>query len=246
MKWFRIVMKIIVATVLLGYIIFAFLKEKDWTNTKPCERLAICIKDSSLANFVSENDVLTILDNHHLNPMGVPMANVNSHSIEQALATHQFILESQCYKTADNVVHVDVLQRLPVMRIMSNNGDNYFIDAKGHKMPKVKYPADVVVATGSISSKYASKYLASIGSVLRNDEFWNSQVEQLNVLEDGTIEMMPRVGNHIVYFGLPTGFPNKLKKLKTFYAKVLNQVGWNKYSRINMEYGNQIICTKTE
>ena len=34
------------------------------------------------------------------------------------------------------------------------------------------------------------------------------------------------------------------EKLKTFYEKGLNQVGWNKYSRISLEFNNQIICTK--
>ena len=38
----------------------------------------------------------------------------------------------------------------------------------------------------------------------------------------------------------------KFEKLKTFYEKGLNQVGWNKYSRISLEFNNQIICTKKE
>ena len=41
-------------------------------------------------------------------------------------------------------------------------------------------------------------------------------------------------------------FENKLARLKEFYQKGLNQVGWNKYSRISLEFSNQIICTKRE
>ena len=39
-------------------------------------------------------------------------------------------------------------------------------------------------------------------------------------------------------------FEDKLDRLKTFYGKALNEVGWNKYSRISLEFSNQIICTK--
>ena len=38
----------------------------------------------------------------------------------------------------------------------------------------------------------------------------------------------------------------KFERLKTFYEKGLNQIGWNKYSRISLEFNNQIICTKKE
>ena len=68
--------------------------------------------------------------------------------------------------------------------------------------------------------------------------------EGFNVLPGKEIELVPRVGNHIIYLGKLEHFEDKLKRLKTFYEKGLNQVGWNKYSRISLEFGNQIICTK--
>ena len=56
--------------------------------------------------------------------------------------------------------------------------------------------------------------------------------------------MVPRVGKHIVYLGQPQNVKNKLERLRKFYRHGLNKVGWNKYSRINVEYGNQIICKR--
>ena len=85
-----------------------------------------------------------------------------------------------------------------------------------------------------------------IGENLLHDRFWNNQIEQLNVLHDGTIEMVPRVGNHIVYLGPPTDIPQKLTRLEKFYRYGLNVAGWNKYSYINLEFNNQIICKKNK
>ena len=36
----------------------------------------------------------------------------------------------------------------------------------------------------------------------------------------------------------------KLDRLKKFYRDCLGKVGWNKYSYIDREFDNQIICTK--
>ncbi len=36
----------------------------------------------------------------------------------------------------------------------------------------------------------------------------------------------------------------KLTRLEKFYKYGLSQAGWNKYSYINLEFDNQIICKK--
>ena len=33
------------------------------------------------------------------------------------------------------------------------------------------------------------------------NELWRNQIEQINVLQDKGIELVPRVGNHVVYLG---------------------------------------------
>ena len=87
--------------------------------------------------------------------------------------------------------------------------------------------------------------LAPLAGVLLADKFWKNQVEQLNVLSDGSVELVPRVGDHIVYLGQPVRVAKKLERLRKFYRYGLAQTGWNKYSRISVEFDNQIICKKT-
>lgn len=88
------------------------------------------------------------------------------------------------------------------------------------------------------------------------NELWRNQIEQINVLPNRGIELVPRVGDHIIYLGnLPETsavekrelkiqeFVNKkMTRLENFYKYGLSQAGWNKYSYINLEFDNQIIC----
>jgi cell division protein FtsQ len=78
------------------------------------------------------------------------------------------------------------------------------------------------------------------------------------VLSDRGIELVPRVGDHVVFIGyLPQERNNKLRekkisdflnkkltRLEKFYRYGLSTAGWNKYEYINMEFDNQIICRR--
>jgi cell division protein FtsQ len=52
------------------------------------------------------------------------------------------------------------------------------------------------------------------------------------------------VGNHRILLGQIEYYRENLEKLKLFYEKGLNQMGWNQYSIINLKYKNQVVCTK--
>lgn len=239
-------MKLLVGIALLAYLVVAVARFSKGENTNACRRVEIAVSDSSRAAFISDDEVRSLLEQKHLYPEGIPMNRIDLKEMEQALEAHQFILQAQCYKTADNVVHVKVSQRLPVMRILSDEGGDYFIDAHGKPLRKVKYPADVVLATGAVSRHFAEHSLAPIGCYLQQNEFWNNQILQIHVLADSTLEVIPRVGNHIVYLGEAVDVEQKLGRLKVFYEEALNNVGWNKYSKIDLQFNNQIICTKKE
>ena len=95
-----------------------------------------------------------------------------------------------------------------------------------------------------ITKKYAQKTLTPVVNEIVRDKFWQSQIVQMNVLDDGSIEIVPRVGDHIIYLGAPTGIGEKLERMRKFYLYGLNQAGWNKYAYISVEFDNQIICKK--
>lgn len=81
---------------------------------------------------------------------------------------------------------------------------------------------------------------------MQKNPFWDAQIEQIYVLSDQNVELVPRVGDHLIYLGRLKDYDQKLARLKEFYQKALNKVGWNKYSRINVEFDNQIICTRRD
>ncbi|WP_277233619.1 cell division protein FtsQ [Phocaeicola salanitronis] len=219
-------------------------------NYKPedrfCSGIELTIKDSVNYEFITQQGVNEILKRKGLSPKDKRLKDINVRQIEEALAQHPFIAEAECYLTSGGGVAVDIYQRIPLLRIMGNNGDEYYLDNTGKIIASLGKPVHVAVATGFIDRKFAQDQLYQLGKYLQTDAFWNAQIEQINVTPKQELELVPRVGSHILFLGKAEDYNEKFRKLQTFYEKVLSQVGWNKYERISVEFNNQIICTKKE
>lgn len=242
----KVFLKLLLLLALVVYMVFAFVRFNKTEQTTPCTKLTISITDASQADFVSEDDILRILKDAKLYPVGKNLDEVHLGKIKKAVEGHQFVMRSLCYATPKGEVVVEVSQKLPVLRVLPCEGEGYYIDAGGNKIPHDYYPADVIVVTGHVNYPKAKSTLAQFGHIIQEDGFWNDMIEQINFTPSGKIELSPRVGNHIVELGRPQNLSQKLAHLKIFYNKVLNKVGWNKYHRISLEYNNQVVCTKSE
>lgn len=240
--------KTLVVTV--DVIIAAYLVLAVTAFNRPDEKATVCsevkidIAQDKGDGFLNPGEVKRLLERQSLYPLAQPMQFVSTRSIEEALMKSPFVDEAQCYKTQSGHVCIQLRQRLPLLHVMADNGERYYLDDHGDILPATGLTLDLIVATGIISRKYAREVLAPLAITLHDDAFWQNQIVQLNVLGDGTLELVPRVGDHVVYLGAPTDIPQKLDRLRKFYKYGLSQAGWNRYERISVEFGNQIICKK--
>ena len=216
--------KLILLVGIIVYLCFALVDFSSHADTTTCRQVNFTVADSSHAGFITAEEA--------------------GAAIEQALRRNSFIDSVQCYKSPGGVLNVLIQQRLPLLRVMADNGDDYYIDEHGHIMNPQGYSADLVVATGSISRPFAQKQLVRLGNFLRDDPFWNNQIEQIYVTPQQHLTLVPRVGGHTIDFGDTDSISLKFRNLYTFYTKVLPQVGWNKYSEISVEHVSQIVGRK--
>ena len=229
-------------------------------TSQVCEKVRITIADNDSTGFLSAQEVKTLLTKKHLYPKGKNMQLIDLRSIESALKENSFIDGVECYKTQDGSVGIVVTQHLPMLRVKADNGEDYYMDADGNIMQGGHYASDLIVATGNISQRYAQNYVSLVSQWITGHELWKNQVEQINILPDKSIEIVPRIGDHVVCLGrLPEindknrrerlinqFMERKLERLDKFYRYGLNEIGWNKYSYINLEFDYQIICCKSK
>ena len=218
-------------------------------NKKPvgrlCTDIEVTTKDTTFSDLFTSRSVGDILKQAKLNPIGKDIDSVSTLLLERELGENALIDHVECYKTPSGKIRIEISQKTPVLRVFNSHGENFLVDDKGSIMPQVSSNAfHLPVVTGQATKAYCTSTLHKFGVFLQHDPFWNAQVEQINVLAGNNIEIVPRVGNHIIYLGQLTDYEKKLRRVEKFYTKALNKIGWNKYERINVELSNQIICTK--
>lgn len=242
---FKKIMLISIAVLALAYLVFSifFLNRKAETDML-CKDLRVQIMDTLERHYLNSEEIKEIIKKAGIETVGQEMASINTEDIKAKLEENKLIKKVDCFKTIDGSIMVKVYQRIPILRIFSDKG-SFYVDNEGETMPVPRnFAAYVPVASGSIDDEFAKTELYSFVEFLRNDKFWNSQIEQIYVAPNKDIELIPRVGNHRIVLGKIADYEANLDKLKLFYDKGLNKIGWNRYSVINLKYKNQVVCTK--
>lgn len=238
--------KIILLLCVIGYMIFAVTKLSHSTEEVTCEAVYITFNDTATSRLITENDIYGILRSHKIYAEGKPLSETNLAKIETLMLASPYIDKVHCYYTGTGRLCIQVTPQHPILHVMAQNGEDYYLDSKGVVMPVDTINANLCVATGKISREFARKKLIPIAQFIYEDDFWSKQIEQINVTSEYLIEMYPRVGNHTIVLGDASNIQNKLQRLMLFYRKGLPQVGWNKYKTINLAFDGQIVCTKND
>jgi len=231
------------------------------SNAKPCGGIEIIIKDSADYHFVTKRQLLNIVHANREKILGIQVKEVSVTDIESRINELRELKVAEVYMTIDGILHVYVDQRNPVMRVMPDEGGDFFIDEEGVVVRKRNlYTPRLHIVGGNVNinaamlngvsvldtsiKKTILKDIYHLVNYLDDDEFWSAQIDQIYIDNYDKINLIPRVGNHVIRLGTVENFEGKLRNLEAFYGKVLPEVGWNKYSLINLEFKDQIVCKR--
>jgi len=206
-------------------------------------------------NFIERDEVDRILMENGGAMVGKDLNDINIHKLENALKANPFIEFAKVYADMTGVIHIQIKQRVPVLRVVNMANLHFYIYGNGKKNPlSDNYTTKVLVASGLIEEDFSGRVdtlktkmardLFRTALYIRSDTLWDNQIEQLFVDLRGDIEMVPRVGGHKIILGSADSLQIKFRNLLVFYKKAIPKVGWDTYKTINLKYANQIVCEK--
>ncbi|HTH83654.1 MAG TPA: hypothetical protein VL490_12005 [Mucilaginibacter sp.] len=205
--------------------------------------------------FIDKDQVEKILHISSYTLVGRKMDNINLHDLESKLRANPFIELAKVYADMDGVIMIEIAQRQPILRIMNQFDQDFYVDKNGLKVPlSANFTARVLAVNGYIEEPFGGKVdtlhtqlakdIFKTVSYIRQDSLWNAQVAQVYVNDKHEIELIPRVGNQRILLGNADSLDVKFHNLLAFYKQALPQVGWDAYKLINIKYANQIIGVK--
>jgi cell division protein FtsQ len=240
-------------------LLLSFTKKQQ--GTKICNNIEIHIDQSTEDTLITNDQLLGLLESKCGHMIGKPIDSLDFLMINAAINTLSPVISSGAYTDIDGTLNVYISQRTPLLRVYTNDNQDYYIDEKGvlfwSQTPNTAY---TLIASGHISlgSKYHGKTaridtlknagllknIFDLSVLIRKNKFLNALIDQVYITEDKEIELIPKVGRQVILFGGFKDMEEKLENLDNFYRQGIKEAGWRKYKTINLKFKDQIVCSK--
>lgn len=266
-KFWKITLNVLAWGAILCYLIFAvrYCERKD--SDQMCTAVKVNITDGDERRFITEEIVKGWLVTERIKLQGELINRINTLKIKKLVMSHNYVKAAKVFKTEGGVLNVEIVQRVPILRLSCDNGLSCYITEDMWVLPtQLHYTADVPVVTGALHVPFSNSFTGRMESLskidekklpknylflhnlinfvgsLDDDDLWKYDVVQINVTESSDIELVPRIGDHIVLLGSIDGYQRKMDKLKRFYRGALTYEGWSRHKYIDLKYTNQVVC----
>ncbi len=217
-----------------------------------CNRIEVILSDTILNRFVTQSDIRSKLEETDMHLQGYPLAEINTRSLERTLEKDPYIENAEVSKDISGKLEVKIVQRAPLIRIMPEGKQGFYLDKEGAKLPlSDHFTPLILMASGNIlppdgDSKLSDQLMEihQFSSFLTGHPLWEKQIVQIYVNNSAEYELIPRVGAHHILLGNMDQWEKKMENLELLYLQGFARYGWNTYGTINLKYTNQVICTK--
>ncbi len=233
--------------------LFVFANEKQ--KTVVCPEFQINIQHGDAHRLISEQYIRDRITDAGYRIRKQKLSDIRAAEIQQLLNDDPFIRNASLTIGVEGTVKANIEQRQPLVRVIPQTGESFYIDMEGNTMPlSTEFPARVMIASGRIPAlkqhgpalqhqALANIYVTALA--VKADAFTTALTEQIYIDESGEIQLVPKIGNHIIILGDTSGVKEKLGKLRIFYRQGIKNDAWKNYGLVNLRFRDQIVCTKT-
>ncbi len=238
---------------LSAYLIVILGFSENKRNSLICKDFRITIEGEH--KFINEEIVKDLLINNGIILDSCLIDNINFDNINRTVRAHPAVLTTQTYSDFSGTIYIRIKQRNPLLRVMTKDNNSFYIDTEGYKMPLSNhYTAHVPILSGSIKNTDFEKlklnnYFSDLYNFIiftQSHDLWKYQIAHIYITDNKEVELVPRLGNHIIYLGDLNNYEYKLKKLEALYETSLKNINWELYSGIDLRFSDQIILKKRQ
>lgn len=162
--------------------------------------------------------------------------------LEDKLSSHQMVQNAEAYLTVDGEVRLEIEQRKPIARVVSE--PSFYIDSYGKMMPlSAEHSARVLLVHGHLD-KESMQLVFELIKAIKEDRFLNSNVTDILIDAESKLSMRMRACDFDIVIGSKKDLKQKFMKLKAFYQKAKRDKMLGEYKKVNLQYNQQVVCTK--
>ncbi len=216
-------------------------------NKTECTAVDIKIIYPGTDSLILPNDILAMLTNHPDSLINISNDEIDCKKIEENILKNPCIEECHVYTSITGKLHLEARQKEAVLHVFPLGSKDFYLGRNGSRIPSRSGKAvRNIIASGHFKNTDTSTLnkLLEINHHLEQSPLLSKMISQLFVEKNGTLIMIPILGQQEIELGKMEQTEKKLKKLERFYSKGPGNDQWSKYKKINLEIENQIVCTK--
>lgn len=204
-------------------------------------KVDIRVQDSQAASFLHPERIQSQLGTTRLE--GELMVDVDLQSVVNHLEAMDPCDRAEVYPTMDGVLHIEVWQRHPVMRVHIRGGSDYYLDEDGRRMnldPHFTPHIPVMHVSRETQATMGYRFVKST----QGDLFWNALTDQLSMNDNGELVLHPRLAGHEIVLGDAEDTDHKKRNLLAFYRAHVKRGNLRNFKRIDLTYRDQVIAQR--
>ena len=233
----RILSTLLVLTALGAVLGFASLE----AETRRVTGVEVDVKDAGMVGFLNADRIHDQLGTTRLE--GELMADVDLQSVVNHLHDLDACADAEVYPTMNGVLHIDVWQRRPVMRVHLPDSPDYYLDEDGRRLvldPHFTPHIPVMHVTRKTQATMGYRFVKAT----QNDPFWNALTDQLSMNDRGELVLHPRLAGHEIVLGNAEDHAHKKRNLLAFYRAQVKRGNLRNFKRIDLTYRDQVIAQR--
>ena len=221
-----------------AFFLFAFAKQRN--NARVLSEVNLHFTNSENL-YLTEEAVNKLLIQNEVRAKSVGKEALDLSKVESILEAHDMIENAEVFVSVDGKMGAEITQRKPLARVLGNR--DFYLDRKGSKMPLSNYySARVPLVTGVSEVQLQEVY--PLMEFISKDSFLTKHVTGLHRQANGRYEIYLRQHDFIVFLGAVKDIELKFKNFKAFYRKALKDQQLEAYKKVDLQFGNQVVCTK--
>jgi len=182
-----------------------------------------------------ERDLITNKDIKHLITRELPndvmtqsITRIDIGMIEEMLRADTRIFKVEVFVDAHQQLVAEVIQRRPVLRVINQEDDQYYVDQAGDYIRRVQNKASrVPVITGYVEPYGTDKDINKLPRLKKAFDI------TMQIRKDPVLDHIDQLDE-------------KLDNLKEFYKYLARTNSWDKYNAIDISYSKQVVIPNTE
>ncbi len=240
-----------ISAALMVLLVSAVIKER----TMVCKAVQVEFTDNKPFRMLDESEIISTLwpDQKKAFPQGKKLVFVNLYALERQLEKNPWIFSADLFFDQHHVLHINVQQRTPLARLFTPEGNSVYMDENFTVLPvKMNDAVSLPVfsnfyispAGANAQDSLVMQRITGLAQFILADPFWMAQIEQVNINADYSFELITQVGDQTIRLGNRSDWAAMLDKLKKVYQRISNENGWTKYSTIDLQFKDQVVCIK--